>query len=265
MARLDSDVEPLSPYERAACYYTLPRIAPSIPAAFVFLYGGLLLTLLGALCLVAVYGTARATYTLVLVVVLTAFAGILAVMARGVVHEIRSRRVLQEAHNAPQVQSYDDTLPDPFANHVLLRHPGNPIGKLTACTSDNLDIEYFLDNTGEGSVWEVRTPQDEEMLTVRATGGVGSFAFVSTQAKRFGVYVGEVEVARIEEGGSLLNPSTNIVCHTPHERTYAVRDGGIHLAEKLVGRVYYVRRAFYLDIEKDHLNEGTLGYFVSLV
>lgn len=265
MARLDTEPDPLTPYERAACYYTLPRIAPSIPAAFVFLYGGVLLILLSALCLVAVYGSARATYQLVLVVVLIAFGGIVAVMARGVLHEIRLRRVLQEARNAPQVQSFDDSLPDPFANHVLLRHPGNPIGKLTACTRDNLDIEYFLDNTGDENVWSVRTPQDEEMLTVRATGGVGSFAFVSSQAKRFGIYVGEVEVARIEEGGTLLRPSTNIVCHTPVERTYAVRDGGIHLDDRLVGRVYYVRRAHYLDIEKDHLNEGTLGYFVSLV
>lgn len=265
MARLDTDIPPLTPYERAACYYTLPRVAPSIPAAFVFLYGGLLLSLLTLLCVVAVYGSARATYTLVLIVVLAAFAGILAVMARGVLHEIRIRRVLQEAQNAPAVESMDDSLPDPFEHHVLLRHPGNPIGRLTACTSDSMDIEYFLDNTGDEGVWTVRTPQDEEMLTVRATGGIGSFAFVLSQATRFSVHVGNVEVARIEEGGTLLNPSTNIICHTPIERTYAVRDGGIHLADRLVGRVYYVHRAHFLDIEKDHLNEGTLGYFASLV
>ena len=238
MARLDAEPAPLTPYERAACYYTLPRIAPPMPAAFVFLYGGLLSALLAALCIVAVYGSSRATYGVVIAVVFVAFGGMAVVMVRSTLAEVRTRRVLQDAHDSPNVETQDDSLPDPFANHILMRHVADRMGRLTVCTSDDLHIEYFLDNTRGGSEWKLRTLQDQEKISVLATGGVGSFAFVPSQAKRFGVYTGGAEIARIQDGGTLLHPQTDIVCYMPTTRTYAVIDGGIHFEGNLVGRVY---------------------------
>jgi hypothetical protein len=265
MARLDAQPAPLTPYERAACYYTLPRIAPPMPAAFVFLYGGLLSALLATLCIVAVYGSSRATYGVVIGVVVVAFSGMAVVMVRSTLAEVRTRRVLQEAHDAPNVETQDDSLPDPFANHILMRHATDRMGRLTACTSDDHDIEYFIDNTRGDSQWILRTPQDQEMMTVLATGGVGSFAFVPSQAQRFTVYAGGAEIARIQDGGTLLHPQTDIVCYMPTTCTYTVKDGGIHFEGNLVGRVYFFNDAHYLDIEREHLNDGTLGYFVSRI
>lgn len=265
MAHEESAGPPLNPYERAACYYTLPRIAPPLSARFVFIFGGLLGLLLVILCVVAVFGSSAATYAMVLVVVVTAMASIFAAMLQTLVNEIRTRRVLYEASTAPQTRTQDDTLPDPFATHVLLRHPGNMGGKLSTCTSADHDLEYVLDNARSRSHWEVRTPANKPVLMVQASGGAGSFAFVSGQAGRFVVLVGEKEVARIKDGGSLLQPQVDIVCLSPSERTYAIRNGGIFLGERLVGRVYYVHDAHHLDIEREHLNEGILGYFVSLI
>jgi hypothetical protein len=139
------------------------------------------------------------------------------------------------------------------------------MGRLTACTSDDHDIEYFIDNTRGDSQWILRTPQDQEMMTVLATGGVGSFAFVPSQAQRFTVYAGGAEIARIQDGGTLLHPQTDIVCYMPTTCTYTVKDGGIHFEGNLVGRVYFFNDAHYLDIEREHLNDGTLGYFVSRI
>ena len=265
MARLDEAGFALTPYERAACYYTLPRVAPPLSARFVFLFGGLLLAELTVLCVIAVMASAAATYAAVLAVVLTAMTGIGAAMGRSLVNEIRTRQVLRQARLAPDTRTQDDTLPDPFERHTLLRHPGNTGGKLSACTGEGDVIAYFLDNAAHAGVWEVRTPQDEKMLSVHAAGGAGSFAFIPGSAGRFEVRVGEDEVALIRDGGTLLQPCTEIVSRTPTNRTYIVRDGGIYLDGRLVGRVYYIHDAYFLDIEKEHLNEGVLGYFVSLV
>lgn len=266
MARLDVAGFALTPYERAACYYTLPRVAPPLSAQFVFLFGGLLLTELVVLCVIAVAASPAATYAAVLAVVLTAMAGIGAAMGKSLLNEIRTRQVLREARLAPDPRAQDDTLPDPFERHTLLRHPGNTGGKLSACTSEGGDvIAYFLDNAAHAGVWEVRTPQDEKILSVHASGGAGSFSFVPGSAGRFEVRVGEDEVALIRDGGTLLHPCTEIICRSPEARTYIVRDGGIYLDGRLVGRVYYIHDAYFLDIEKEHLNEGVLGYFVSLV
>lgn len=265
MAQDEPGGPPLNPYERAACYYTLPRVAPPLSARFVFIFGGLLGLLLTVLCIVAVFASSVATYAMVMVVMVTALVGIFVAMLQTLINEIRTRRVLYEASTAPQTRTQDDTLPDPFAKHVLLRHPGNSGGKLSTCTSANDGLEYVLDNARNRALWEVRTPGGEPVLTVQASGGAGSFAFVSGQAGRFVVRVGEKEVARIKDGGTLLKPQVDVMCHTPVEQLYAIRNGGIFRGERLVGRVYYVHDAHYLDIEREHLNEGILGYFVSLI
>jgi hypothetical protein len=263
MARLDEPVEALSAYERAACYYTLPRLAAPLSARFIVLYGALLLALLGALTYAAVNDFDNATALLMGSVIAAAAAGMVYVMARGLLTEVRRKQVLRDAALAQGAGPPDDSLPNPFAGHVLLSHPGNTRGRLFACTDADQTIEYFVESEERGKRWRVRTPQDEALFEVRAIGGPGSFALVAGLPKRFGVYLDNDELARIQDGGTLLRPQTDITGRDGS--AYAVRDGGIYIDQRLVGRIYYLRSARYLDIEREHLREGTLGYFVTLL
>lgn len=264
MAHLDSNLVCLNPYERATLYYTIPRIARPLRPGFVFGYSMLLLGLLSALTVSAWREDAYAVRVVMVLVVAGALAGIAITMAHALLNEVRTRKVLKEAQDAPKTQTMDDTLPDPFAAHVLLRHPGNPQGQLTACTYADEEIAYFLDNTGDGALWQVRTAQDEPAFTIHAGRRVGSFALLPAKQREYHVRKGTAEVAHIRHIGSPLHPRTEIRCHMPEARSY-ILDDGIYLEGKLVGRIYFAHGCWYLDIEKQHVNEGTLAYFITLV
>ncbi|MBI1319086.1 MAG: hypothetical protein GC168_09075 [Candidatus Hydrogenedens sp.] len=265
MARVDEPADPLTPYERAACYYTLPRLTTPVSARFIILYGIVLLALLLALTWAAVEDNKTATNLLMAAVIVSALIGALYIMLLALRNDVRRRKVLRDAAAAHASSPPDETMPDPFAGHVLLQHPGNTRGRLFACSGSDQTIEYFVESDSRGARWRVRTPQDEALFEVRATGGPGSFALISGQPKRLGVYAGDAELARIQDGGTLLQPRIDILDHANDERSYTVRDGGIYLDGRVVGRIYYLRRSRYLDIEREHLREGTLGYFVTLV
>jgi len=42
---------------------------------------------------------------------------------------------------------------------------------------------------------------------------------------------------------------------------YRIEHRCIYHADRLVGRIYFLRRSLYLDIENDHFNLGILAYY----
>ena len=92
MARLDEPVELLNPLERAACYYTLPRVVAPVSAQFVVVYGFMLASLMFALVVASVYDVQPLGRILLVSVVLAAFAGIIVVMSRSLLNEVRRCR-----------------------------------------------------------------------------------------------------------------------------------------------------------------------------
>ena len=70
--------------------------------------------------------------------------------------------------------------PDPFASHILLRHPRDIRGQLFACTQDDATPEYSVSHTGRGtghSAWTIQMAEDEEVCQVKALCGPRSFSF----------------------------------------------------------------------------------------
>jgi hypothetical protein len=258
----------ITPYERATLYYTLPRIVRPLRPVFVLVYSIVLLGLLAALTWAAIESDERAIAILMGLIILAALIGIAATMGHALLNEIRTRRLLKEARESPPVQSADPSLPDPFEGHVLLRHPGNADGQLTACSYDDEHIAYILDNTLPGGVWQVRSPQDEPRFTIHRGPQRGSFYLLPSRQREYFVRDASgdtpAEIAHIRPAGTPLRPQTEIRGHNP-ARTYCIRDNAIYLDTQLLGRIYYTQGAWFLDIKEDHLNEGILAYFVTLV
>jgi hypothetical protein len=81
---------------------------------------------------------------------------------------------------------------------------------------------------------------------------------------RLGVYRHGQEIARIVRGFGILRPPVSISRMSSPEITYAVRDFGIYLEGALIGRIYFLRNTYYLDMQRARFNEGVLAYFVTV-
>ena len=92
-----------------------------------------------------------------------------------------------------------------------------------------------------------------------------SFSFDSGGARHVLVRRGDEEIAEITRHTSIRLAEVDIRCQGDEgERDYKCISGGIYLNEDLVGRVYEVRGFHYIDIEKKHLCEGILAFFITI-
>jgi hypothetical protein len=176
--------------------------------------------------------------------------------ARALANSVRQRRVLRAAQNVPDALA-DEESPDPFAEHVLLRHPLYRPGALYALTDNNAEIEYFVDFGPDGRWWKVKTAHDEEVCRVRVLEGMPSFllSIGAGYPARLGIYRGDKEIATIERQFSIRDPRIEIRQTIGDKKTYTVRQQGLYEGSRLIGRVYCLRQAYYLDIERAALNE----------
>ncbi len=264
MARVDMPPEHLSDYERAICYYTLPKIANPITLGLVIVYVVLLVEAVG----VVVYGlavdadslTRGGAVALGIIVVL----GIVTFMLRALMHEVRLRRALAVARGVPDAIADIEDLPDPFAAHLLIRHPLHARGDLFPCTDNANKLMYFVESAPHSPWWKVRNPHDEEVLRVHVQAGSSSFLPRSGVPSRLSVFVGNDEVARIHRRFSLAVPTISVSCLRPAQKEYTLQRGSIFSGKRLVGRIYYLHRSLYLDIEKDEFHEAILGLFITM-
>ncbi|MCC6144252.1 MAG: hypothetical protein IT368_10645 [Candidatus Hydrogenedentes bacterium] len=264
MAQADQISDHLSDYERAVCYYTLPRVDPPPSQASIVGYALALLASFALMVAAVLAESNRWLYISSGAMGMSVLYGLTVFPARALASSIRRRRVLQAASNVPDAQN-DESAPDPFAHHVLLRHPMYRPGALYALTDKNADIDYFVDFGPDGRCWKVKTAQDEEWCRVQVLEGMPSFllSLGAGYPARVGVYRGEDRLALIERQFSIRDPRIEIRLEMGDKKTFVVRQQGIYEGPRLVGRVYALRQAYYLDIERTALNEGTVAYFVS--
>ena len=262
--KADLPEDRLSEYERAVCYNTIPRVVSPVTFSLVLVYAVCLVEAVLALA----YGLAAhhqpwTTAGAVSLAGLIVF-GLSAFFIRSLVNEVRERYLLALARQLPDAAETED-VPDPFADHVLLKRPAEPKSALYACTSDDGKIRYCVEVRRPHRHWRVRTDVDAPAFDVLAFGGPRSFEMFSGRSApgRAGVFRGKSLVAELRRRFSWTGISTHIIARDGGEPWVFVR-GGIHHRGRLVGRVYEIRSWLYLDVEAEHATDGVLGLFLTI-
>lgn len=254
---------PITPYERAVCYYTLPRVIHPVTLGLIWVYALCVLEAVGALAYGIYAGdmtwTTAGAYSFAGIVMF----GVVAFFLRALVNDVRRRKALAEARNSPMLTPAED-LPDPFADHILLKHPAHAVGTLFNCANGNDETEYIVEHRPSSREWVVRAPNGTERFTVRVLRGVRSFSFSMDRPRLMGIFHGEQELARIRRRGGLGQTTTEITSEALTPRGILIRNRGIYVNNALRGRIYDLRGDDYLDVHRDTLNDALLGYFVTL-
>jgi len=255
--------EHVSQYERAVCYYTLPRVTRPLTYGLIVAYAFCIAEALAA----AAFGVLaqNRTWTVAGAACLVAMIvfGMVVFTVRTFLNDLRQRRALAEARAVPDAM--DSDLPDPFADHVLLRHPRDDKGSVFTCAGENADVEYRVKQTPahRRRAWTIETPDASEICQVRLLGGPPSFSFGGSAYGNLLVSRDGEELARITTRGfSFTSDRTDVRILKPVDNRYRIERRCIYHEDRLVGRIYYVRRSLYLDIEEAHFNLGILAYYV---
>ena len=258
-----SSSAPITPYERAICYYTLPKVNHPVTLGLIAIYALCVLEALGAFS----YGIAArdATWT---TAGSYAFAGIVAFglatfFVRALLNDVRERKALAEARHAPMMTPAED-LPDPFAEHILLKHPAHARGSLFECTAGDDSVRFQIESRAACREWLLQTPDASKHIHVQVLRGVRSFSFSMNRPALMAVYQGDQEIARIRRHGGLTETQIEITSETLSPKQILVRNRGIYVGGALRGRLYTLRGNDYLDIHRDAMNDALLGYFATL-
>jgi len=263
MARVDLPPQRLSAYERAICYYTLPKITHPVAFGLIVVYAVVVLEALAVLAYGALTESEGYTKAGAVAFVGVAVFGIVIFLGRALLNEVRMRKALAVAKTVPDAITDVEDIPDPFEQHTLLRHPLHNRGDLFPCTDNEGNIVYFVESAAGGPWWKVKDAQDNEVLRVRVQQGAASFTFGGNVPARLSVYTDTREVGRIRRRVSFSAPVITVECEEP-ERTYTVQRGNIYREKRLVGRIYYLHRSLYLDIRKDEMHPALLGLFITM-
>ena len=123
---------------------------------------------------------------------------------------------------------------------------------------------YRVQTSPDQPWWKLEDMDGNELLRVRAGPGGHVWAPSPRLPLDLFVFVGDEEVAHIHRAVTLATPTTHVECLGPEPKEYTVQQRAIYLDKRLVGRIFYLRRHLYLDIEEDHLNNATLALFVTM-
>ncbi len=276
MARIDSPFERLTEYERAVCYYTLPRIVHPLTFGLMGVYALCLFESVGVL----VYGivseqdkvrTLGASAMAAVIVM-----GVVTFTLQALLNEMRQRWVLEGARRLAEfaedaqrsiANSHENIaepeIPDPFAGHLLIRRPLPTPGDLFACTDNDGVVVYFVEVEPNQDRWRVKDAQENDVVQIEVEAPVGSF-FMGGLPGQMSVFRGPDEIARIARRFSLAASKVSVNCFRPCPSKYTMIRDGLYHNGSLVGRMYELHHSLYLDIEKEAFHDALLGVFVAL-
>lgn len=259
-----SEQDRLTEYERAICYYTLPKVTSTTTVGLLVAYLVCLLEAAGVLAYGVIAG--RPAWTRAGVIALGAIVifGIVVFLARALYHEIRQRNFLRQGRCVPAGAPAPGDLPDPFSDHLLIRHPRYIPGDSFTCTGNDGNVVYRVDSVSQGAWWKVSDVDGNEVVRVRILSGAPSFSLASRTPARLAAFQGDGEIARITHHFRLGDPVVEIRCCSPVERLYTIRRRAIYHDGRLIGRIYFLRHFLYLDVKKDDCHPAILAYFVTM-
>ena len=255
--------ESITAYERAICYYTLPKITSPVTYGLVAAYAVCLLEATGALLYGMTVDDPSWTTAGAIAVTGIVILGMIAFTVRAVLNDWRKRSALAAARNVPDANTTTD-IPDPFAGHILIRRPAYPSTEVYACVTNAGTIEYYVEVRSEAKHWCVRTPQDQMIFEVLVEHNMLRLGIFRINPMHAGVYADRKKIAAIVSRNTLRAPVVDVFDLAPKETKYIVKDGCIFAAGRLVGRIYDIRDYLYLDIEQEHATSGILAHFMTL-
>ena len=254
----------ISQYERAICYYALPRMVNPVTLGLLMAYTLCVAEALAALA----YGVwaendpwAKAGAASFIGLVLF---GIVVFTGRALINEVRQRRFLAAARGVPNAQTDLPDLPDPFAGHVLLCHPIDHPRRHFDCEADNASTRYHVDRAPARDAWEVSTEDGEEVCMVRVDKWAPSFALTQGSPWRMTITKQAQPVAKILHLFSLGPGLVELRMLNDPVPPCRVVGNSIVREHEQVGRLYRLRGNLYLDVRADVLNDALLGYFATL-
>lgn len=258
--------EALTEYERAVCYYSLPRLVSPISYALIVAYGVCLLEAFAAMFvgIIARDEQWRSIGATAAVVMLT--FGLIVFSGRAFLNDFRRKKLLAEARNAPPpAKMHARDVPDPFASHVLVQHPDATRGNFFTVSEAGTDHAYVVTLDAAKKIWTVSNSDGSERFRVDTQSGLKSFSFGPQDLpSRLGVFRGDKEIARIRNRSGLRHPRTEIKTLADDQSPVYVRADGIYCDDRLVGRIYRLRHAYYLDVEKEFFSDPLLAFFITV-
>jgi len=255
----------ISEYERAVCYYSLPRVSSPVTSALIAAYALCLLEAVAALA----YGLWRddpvwSKWGTIALAAIIAF-GVIAFMLRAFLNEVRERRLLSQAHSVTDPTSGFDDLPDPFADHVLYSYHNASMESVLAVQDRDGQPVYRMETESSGTRRVSRRPEGEELF--QATVIRSRLGFVlqpNGRISRVRVTHGDKTLATIRRLFSLGPLLAEVTLEKPESATYVIRGGTIFFQDTSVGHIYDLRDFTYLDIDSAHFNDGILAYFLTM-
>ncbi len=261
--KLEPQNEHITAYERAVCYYTLPKVTSPVTYGLMAAYG---------LCIVE--ALAAVAYGLAIDIQGWRIAGLVAFMAmvvlgmiiffvRALINDLNRRSVIAAARNVPDAAESDD-IPDPFAGHLLLQRAVHCVSEVYACVENQGTIVYYIEVREPERRWRVSDPQSCEVFEVLMEHRILRQSVFRAAPVLFGVYHQKKKVASISCRKMFRASQDDIFDIDSKNSKYVVMHGCIYTDGRLIGRIYRLRSSLYLDIEKEHAGFGVLAYFIAV-
>ena len=258
MPRIEMD-DFLSDYERAVCYFTLPKLVYHISPISIFIYCICVIFAFSLTFWGLILGNPQLSYIGTFILIVITLSGLILFMGRTLISELRWRKCLAEAHGSASEETLD--LPDPFENHELYLIPlKEKENILFPCVNRAGEIQYFIEK--KSHEWLVKDTLENEVCAIFIKRSWFSIAFTSKAPKIFNVYRDSKRIANIKPRFSLFSSVYTVTLFENGNEAYRILQSGIFHRGELVGRIYQVRHNLYLDIRKDHFNLGLLSFFI---
>jgi hypothetical protein len=256
--------EHLTDYERAIYYYTLPRVSLAVPVGVIFIY-----VFFVCMTIVAIaYGLSTDHPQWMqgggVVLGLLIIGGVMTYLSREFMHELQERLALAKAKTMPDADSQFDEIPDPFADHILLRYPIRHRGSKLPLVNNKGNQVYTAELSDNRKTMSVHDHDEKELFQAVLETSQVSFSFETGSPSRIEVQVSGETVGRVRRKSNFGPAHVTIECLGEVPATYDFQGGGIYFGDELVGRIYEVRQFHYLDIHKKHFRDAILSFFITI-
>lgn len=264
MTQTKATSDHLSDFERAICYYTLPQVTSPMTFGLIVAYAVCLLEAIAATAFGLLRGDPTWTKWGTICFAGIVIFGVVAFLVRAFLNDFRQRRALASAQGVPDATAEALDVPDPFADHVLLRYPRHHTERTIDITDNSGNLRYTVEGTQRGRRWAVSGADGQEAMEIEAKAWARSFAFERGAPSRLVVRRGGEEVARIRRRAGLMAPVVDIVCGPEESDVFVARARSLYKGDRVIGRIYYIRRHIYLDVEEDCFHDGILSFFIAM-
>lgn len=258
------EVPRLTDFERALCYYSIPRVTSPLSLALIGVYVVCVLEAVGALA----YGllTDQAIWTQAGVIGLAGIVvfGIAAFFVRAVLNRVQEQRVTALAEGVPDASDEDDSVPNPFADHVLLSYGWRDKGRDLEIVDEQGALRYYAHRHAGENRWVIAAADGSETFQAAYSDRPMSFSLGKGFPRELTILADGEPAARLAQRFSWTVPRMEAQPVDGRGKGFHVERKSIYCDGRLVGRFYYLHGRMYLDVEKDFLGNALLGLFVAL-